>query len=901
MDDLTRDELRVALKPTKPITMDLAVAVSEMIAKSKKSVWVPPHYRDGHHVHGYFRVNPHPAQFMLNLTRPKKKTVGMKHGQTGITPGLSGVHAGTPLGRRAAERANERAESAAVAGAQERQRRLRRKRKLVSSVDQSIVNPPSVPTDAPEPVSVSGKPNRPRTSAMRRVDRELLRRNVRRKKNPITYSDLYKNPPGSTEAEKRAFRVTLFEALMDRPYVSNTKSGPVQYDSLPEYLKARRRFLMARRAPGVSSDVIDDAMQHTLARNVERFVNGEMTDLFDRHDDKTDVNALSQSFGQWISGSFRVWAESPGFQRYAVGKPHHKTKAERATGRDIALESLDRDIEEHGMKALLDDVNKATLHGMDPEDEALVVIAAATAKPGGYRTQAARTAIYDAMARMLPASIPLDILDPVNDRDIRVDVNPQDAVLGDTLFQRMPDGKMKKLPGLTFQEVAVLLASAATGQRYITEKGGIDIRTDDDYIATMLGTTRANVRQVRSRAQTKVKTRLFDRAVAQAAAEHLDYTPSPITESAYDKWERQQRSFQEKLGLLFRNVGARHGAGMQADALRGYHNKELTLGDLIQQYRADRAKAFDVGVITPDVIAVQTPKVEHITTPHERALGREDRIRRKAKMRQQEAQRQYDNAVRAHQTYVERLDDAKANVAHLKAIVAHETGKDRMPVGSKPKHVPGTVGSVSSRGPEERVTVWEPSKARQRLAEAEKELARLKANPVSKPVKPKDTEYGDIPIHVYEAPPPPKRVRPVITPVATKPVKTKRPSKRAMNRALAEQNRVTAERQATERAARLKEVKTIPAKLDGDPANIVVKPNGDGRWELRVRSGNNRLLYFQTFDDALLGTGQSRAAAMARAKEIKSGKVVPEQRAVVESSGRVVSQRDLASRTSATK
>lgn len=567
---------------------------------------------------------------------------------------------------------------------------------------------------------------------MRMVRREM----ARRKGKNSTFEAVYNKPPGKTPEEQQAFRMKMFEALLDRPY---TDQNGKKWDSLWARLQTKNQMqLRSARDPGIPNDFANDALGQSLRTITERWARGEapvdiLTGNNARRAAQADAlrdrlrasgrkltdsqieemvaelgvasepgseDAIHGGFAGWLLGTYNANVRHRSLMRRSMGLPGNKTKTEVALGRDSVLDSLDA--EGRGPDWLVSQSGRELLNELDPSDEAFVVMMIAAKEDNAYKKKSTKQAVLNAMLRMMPPTINLEVSDPLNrSRARRIDIRPEDAILSDAIFT-IEGGKKKKLPGLTFNETASLIASSFMSSPYRNRQGAIALEYDDAAIAELLGTTQSNVRVWRKRARDKVHSRLDAVGRAQISSERLERASQtrPST-TPFDEYQQFREQINGKLDTLFGGIEARSGVGVSVDTIRRFRNGETTLGDVMVQHRT--ATAPKDRTAAPTIEIVKPPIVSHLSTPEQRAAGTAYERANARRIAEHNKEVTHESKVRAHKKWVDSVESLQSRIAGIESMLAADDMKLIYP------------------------------SLRQRLVVMQNDLKTLKANPVKRP------------------------------------------------------------------------------------------------------------------------------------------------------------------------
>ncbi|CAB4193305.1 hypothetical protein UFOVP1246_76 [uncultured Caudovirales phage] len=998
IDSLTRDELRLALSESSPITISKALAVNELIIKAKKNrpgfIWVKPHMQEGHPVKGFWRIDPNFGKPKLptfhnpvELTTPEERKARARAGRKQLrnaVNSLNVVHAPeitvTPSAAKemTPEEALDIEANRRIKELKSRAYKLSRegiptydpkKKKTILVRDpdavakqrkeiaeeialiQAQIEDRNAGAVAPTPKSTAA----PATSVERTIRRELFRRQTTRrgKGNRTSYADIYNDPPGATQQEKDQFKTDLYESLLRRPYTTHGDI-PRTYPTLREYLTRR---VAADQRSGISLNSPEESLAETFKSTFDMWMSGRVpshvfgvsqkdadkerkrirAELKAKFPKETDTQIerrveratpvrpegadfgadfVSSNFARWMLGQYKGNKNSDRLRRAASGLSGKPTVAERKSGRSNLIESLDDP--NRGVGWLVTNEGKSFVaeQGLPPDEEALSVLLAAVSQ-GKTRTRNVKKAIIQSMVKMLPGSITIEVTDPYdNSRGRNVDVDPVRAIIGDVMRFKL-NGQLETIPSLTFNEAAVLMATAfatnATRQELTPEENLVVaeliglvsdakglMESDPDAAKRVI----ANVRKTRERARKRVQERMFAQGTIDiidqrennrvASREALLSRADPIT---LEMMHRRQM-FQDALTGVVGYTSAREGFTIGLDMIAGLKDGSIDLSDIVRDYSRLNREALAALDVKPEVMVVRPVKLAP-AKPRTRAK----RVADAAYEEQRKIRVDYENAVRQHQFRVNDYERWSGNVDNLRQQIADT--KARL------KADPSLRRGISGYDRKKKRLVMGESGTVMRLRQLESDLAEMKSKPVKKPVAPvRPSRLDDI----YESPSvvAPKPRAKVTTPRVSKP-KPKAPTRptgkrrqaelqRAVDARIAENKAKREAEQAAAREARIARDMSVKVKLGGEDMNIVISPQSDTMWVLRIRNNQKYLMYTERFDVAMYGvqgrksksgktlapTDLALAAAQKRLLEIKRSKTVPAPKQVVESSGSAV-------------
>jgi hypothetical protein len=1002
---MTRDELRLALSESSPITISKALAVNELIIKAKKNrpgfIWVKPHMQEGHPVKGFWRIDPNFGKPKLptfhnpvELTTPEERNARARAGRKQLrnaVNSLNVVHAPeitvTPSAAKemTPEEALDIEANRRIKELKSRAYKLSRegiptydpkKNKTILVRDpaavaeqrkeiaeeialiQAQIEDRKAGAVAPTPKSTAA----PATSVERTIRRELFRRQTSRrgKGNRTSYADIYNDPPGATQQEKDQFKTDLYESLLRRPYTTHGDI-PRTYPTFREYLTRR---VAADQRSGISLNNPEESLAEAFKTTFDRWMSGRVpsqvfgvsqkdadkerkrirAELKAKYPKETDTQIerrveratpvrpegadfgadfVSSNFARWMLGQYKGNKNSNFLRRLASGLSGKPTVAERNAGRSNLIESLDDP--DRGVGWLVTNEGKSFVasQNLPPDEEALSVLLAAVAQ-GKTRTRNVKKAIIQSMVKMLPGSITIEVTDPYDTSKGRnVDVDPVRAIIGDVMRFKL-NGQLETIPSLTFNEAAVLMATAFVGSGSGSEngRGKYNLTSEESLVVAELvgmiddakglmerdpdAAQRAikNVSKTRERARKRVQERMFAQGTIDiidqrennrvASREALLSRADPIT---LEMMYRRQR-FQDALAGVVNYTSAREGFTVGLDMIAGLKDGSIDLNDIVRDYSRINREALAALDVEPEVMVVRP-----VVLPPAKPRTRAKRVADAAYEEQSKIRVDYENAVRQHEFQVKDYERWSGNVDNLRQQIADT--KARL------KADPSLRRGVSGYDRKKKRLIMGESGTVMRLRQLENDLAEMKSKPVKKPVAPvRPSRLEDI----YESPSvvAPKPRAKVTTPRVSKP-KPKAPTRptgkrrqaelqRAVDTRIAENKAKREAEQAAAREARIARDMSVKVKLGGEDMNIVISPQSDTMWVLRIRNNQRYLVYTERFDVAMYGvqgrksksgktlapTDLALAAAQKRLLEIKRSKTVPAPKQVVESSGSAV-------------
>lgn len=894
---MNRSELRLALSVAKPITLAKALAVNDLILKGRRKGYDGD--KDGMTGDGTAKERvavPLPSLPKIPKTPKAPKAAASKRPAkpAKVAAPKTPKVVKTPKAPKATapkkSKRISRTKGSAVVASQTKPMSLRQVR------TENLAHQ----TPATELFGADYAP-------VRRILRELVRRGLgqtsgkKKSKKTISesFADLYKNPPGSTPEEQRQYRVDMFDAFLRMPYSPGGRT-PTPFG---EYLKARsgRDANNSASSQGNEFGFPEDAMQEALTDLLNKWQNGDAPDnvigaaptweMQRRAERRQDIreaypnasekeiderltrelgdppndpdarnynlNTITSEFHRWVLRSYRGYMK-PAQRRRAMGLPEKKTVAEQRNSSYI-IERIDE--EGKGIGWLDTQAGREFIdsQSLEPYEESLALILAG-ARRGEKRTNAARRALIRSLTKAVPGTVVQTVLDPITDKERRVDVNFAQALLGGDMIMLDSIGQTREvIPTLTYNEALVLMSTAFVG--------GSFTRNDPDKdmaVAVLMGwvddpdkldkkrqmTVRNRVRATRSRAAKAVWRRLIVQAQAQLANEYLSGTErigveSPFVPRDIEADLRRRGEFDNALQQVVSYIGGREGIGIGLDTIVGLQRGEISLTDALNDYKRMRMEDIDRLDAKPETMVVDTPKLSGPARPNPVRMAEakaEESSRRKAA----EIQRQYESALRSYDRYRSDLEQTERRLVAARQVLADNKKSES---------------------------------ATFRVRELEQRLSELKANPVAKPRRPAGAQPVAKPAVV--------RVKPE-TPVTV--VEPKVTAAQARRRS-ADAKRTAAELKAWQKA----NTKKVDTVLSQQRVAIETRPEGDF-WILRIRNRSGYLLYSEKFDTNVYGQDVAEKMSASRVTEIVDGGVVPDPKDIIQSSGMSPTRRELLDR-----